>query len=828
MRLSRHYDVRSRPEADVPGRLSGVASAVSPERYSFGAFELQLDERRLLAEGALVALRPRAFDLLAAFVDRAGHLVTKDELLDRVWPGVVVEEAALHVQVSALRKVLGNEAIATVSGQGYRFALTVTRLEAPQAPPKHNLPSQLTSFIGREQEIAQLKDLLTTKRLVTLTGAGGAGKTRLAIEVADRLLDAFADGVWLVELAALSDPQLVPQAVAVVLGVKEQPGKSVTETVCGYLASRNLLLVLDNAEHLLGACAQFADQALRRSTRLTILVTSRESLGITGELTYRVPSLTVPAVNEAPTPETAVSYEGVRLFLDRGRLIRPTFAITAENAGAVASICTRLDGIPLAIELAAPRLRSMSVEELSQRLDERFALLTEGSRTALPRHRTLRSMIDWSYVLLTSVEQAMLRRLSVFAGGWTLASAEQVCAGGGVATKDVIDLLASLSDKNLIVIEEQGGATRHRMLETVRQYTQDRLRESGEEALWRDRHFASFLALAEEAFPQLKGRNQHTWLDRLAAEHDNVRAALTWSAATNPGDALRLAASLMRFWDIRGHLTEGREWYARLLDAVPSRPASRDRARALNAAAILTREQGDHATSQKLLEESLALCRELNEPRGMAAALSNLATGAMDQGRYADAEAMLQEALTLQRAIDDRWGLAITLSNLGELASLRGDHAAAVVLSEEALTAIRDTGDLRTACLMLHTQGRAECALGKLDAAETHWTEGLTISRDLGDRAGMADGLDGFAHLAMARESPGRAAQIWGAAERLREEIGVVLPSYDRVNYENALSATRAALGDDAFERAWREGRAMLLEDAVQYALSGDDTPQGH
>ena len=452
-----------------------MPSVATPERYRFGAFELQLDERRLLSEGAAVALRPRAFDLLAAFVDRAGHLLTKDDLLDRVWPEVVVEEAALHVQVSALRKILGNEAIATVSGQGYRFALPVTKVEAPpQAAPKHNLPSQLTSFIGREQEIAQLKALVTANRLVTLTGTGGAGKTRLALQAASQLLDAFPDGVWLVELAALSDPGLVTQAVVRALGQQEQPGRPLIETLVDYLAMKRLLLILDNTEHVLGACGELADRALRRSAQVSVLVTSRERLGIDGELTFRVPSLSVPDAKATITPETVSAYEGVRLFVERARLLRPHFTVTAENASAVASICYRLDGIPLAIELAAPRLRSMSVEELGMRLDERFALLTEGSRTALPRQRTLRSMIDWSYDLLTSVEQALLRRLSVFAGGWTLASAEQVCTGEGVATKDVIDLLASLSDKNLIVIDEQGGATRHRMLETARRSGESR------------------------------------------------------------------------------------------------------------------------------------------------------------------------------------------------------------------------------------------------------------------------------------------------------------------------------------------------------------------
>src|SRR5882757_8436907 len=371
-----------------------------PRRYHFASFELQLDERRLLRDGVAIPLRPRAFDLLAALVDRAGHLVTKDELLDRVWPKMVVEETALRARLSALRKMLGADAIATVSGQGYRFALPVTKLEAEAQPistPRHNLPYQLTSFVGREQEIAQLEALVPAHRLVTLTGAGGAGNTRLAIEVASRLIDAFPDGVWLVELAALSDPRLVPQAVAKALELKEQPARTVLETLGDYLASKKLLLMLDNAEHLLEGCVQFMDLILRRSPDVAILVTSRERLGMMGELTYRVPSLTAPGPGDNFALDALLAYEGVRLFVDRARLLRPDFSVTPENAASLASICRRLDGIPLAIELAAPRVRSMSIEELNQRLDQRFALLTGGSRTALARHRTLRSTIDWSY-----------------------------------------------------------------------------------------------------------------------------------------------------------------------------------------------------------------------------------------------------------------------------------------------------------------------------------------------------------------------------------------------------------------------------------------------
>src|SRR5258705_9584735 len=374
-RRQRDGDGRGRAlHAEQPsGRrdVSAMGAVRSIERYRFGPFELQPDKRRLLKDGATISLRPRAFDLLAALVDRAGHLVTKDELLDQVWPKMVVEEAALHVQVSALRKVLGPAAITTVSGRGYQFTLPVTKGEAEAhriSTPRHNLPHQLTSFVGREQEIAQLNELIATNRLVTLTGAGGAGKTRLAIEVASRLVVAFPDGVWLVDLAALSDPELVPKAVAQAFALNEQPTRALIETLSAYLASKKLLLVLDNAEHLLEGCVQFVDFILRHSPDVAMLVTSCERLAITGELTYRVPSLTVPGASETLTPETVSRYEGVRLFVERAKLSRADFDVTTENASSVASICARLDCMPLAIELAAPRLRSISVDELNGRL----------------------------------------------------------------------------------------------------------------------------------------------------------------------------------------------------------------------------------------------------------------------------------------------------------------------------------------------------------------------------------------------------------------------------------------------------------------------------
>ncbi|HWZ69960.1 MAG TPA: winged helix-turn-helix domain-containing protein [Casimicrobiaceae bacterium] len=801
-----------------------MALPAQPERYRFGPFELQPDQRRLLKDGATVALRPRAFDLLAALVARAGHLVTKDDLLDQVWPKMVVEEAALQVQVSALRKVLGAEAITTVSGRGYQFTLAVTKVdgEANRASkPKQNLPYQLTSFVGREQEIAQLEELVTANRLVTLTGAGGAGKTRLAIEVASRLIDAFADGVWLVELAALSDPRLVPQAAAQALALPEQPKQPVMETLSDYLASKKLLLVLDNAEHLLEACVHLVDEIVRRSPDIAVLVTSRERLAITGELTYRVPSLTVPGTNETSTPETVSRYEGVRLFVERAKLLRPDFDLTTANASYVASICTRLDGMPLAIELAAPRLRSMSVEELSQRLDQRFALLTDGSPTALPRHRTLRSMIDWSYDLLTDVEQAMLRRVSVFAGGWTLATAEDVCSGDGVERSNTIDLLASLADKNLIGIEEHNGATRYRMLETIRQYALDRLREAGEEAQWRNRHFACFLAFADASFEPLRGPQQKQWFDRIESERDNIRAALTWAIEQKLPDGLRMCPEHFLSWVRRVHtpIREAREMLSRLLDAIPSDRATRDRARALSAVGHLAMRQHDYEEAERMLRESLALFRTLDETRGLAYAQTNLALLAVARGQYADAERLLVECAGVARALGDPNLLVVNLGHLAIVVHAQADAEKAASYFEEALSVARDIPNGFLTSSVLTYKGRAECSDGNLELAEVSLAESLTIAGELKDPVVTVWALERFAELAIPKQAPKRAATIWGAAARLREKIGIPIPLNEEADYERGVATTRVALGEDAFDEAWSEGSAMTLDDAVRYAL---------
>jgi non-specific serine/threonine protein kinase len=834
-------------------------------RYRFGRFELQPNKRRLLASGAPVDVGARAFDLLVMLVERDGHLVTKDELLERVWPKVIVEENTLQAQVSALRRILGPDAIATISGRGYRFALELTFAGA-ESVPKHNLPQQLTSFIGREKEIAELKDLLGTARLLTLTGAGGCGKTRLALQVAGDLLQFYPDGIWLVELAALAEPGLVPQTVASVLGLKEQSGESLTQTLAKHLASRHLLLMLDNAEHLLAACAQVADAALRQCAKVVILVTSRERLGVAGELTYRVPSLSVPDPKQDATPEELSKYESARLFVERARLQRPHFAVTTQNAPALASVCHRLDGIPLAIELAAPRVRSMSVEEVNRRLDQRFSLLTGGSRTVLPRQRTLRSAIDWSYDLLNEAEQALLCRVSVFSGGWTLEAAEQVCGGEGVDDVETLDLLTSLADKNLVVADEQDGATRYRLLETVRQYAGDQLRERGNEARLQSRHLAYFLALAEEAETQLTGSDQRAWLERLETERDNLRSALSRSAALG-GDAangLRLAGALWRFWLIHGYLFEGRRSLVEQL-ALPADPSAwQARARALHGAGVLARNQGDYPAAGLLHEESLAIRRQYGDRRGIAASLNSLGNVASERGDHAAARSFHEEGLVIYRALDDRHGTASALNNLGIASMYSGDFPAARVLFEESRALSNELGDrwgtaaslmnmamvARETCDLsaareLYEAGEAiyqelgdqrskarasrevalvMCDQGDYVGAQSLLEKSLASFLKLGDRTNICDALHGLAYAFSLRD-PRRAAILWGAGERLREEQGVKPPPMYRSREDRELAAARAALGDDtAFDLAWQKGRAMNFEEAVGYALGAKVT----
>jgi predicted ATPase/class 3 adenylate cyclase/Tfp pilus assembly protein PilF len=726
----------------------------------------------------------------------------------------------------------------------------------------NNLPKQLTSFIGRQKEIAEIEALLVRTRLLTLTGSGGSGKTRLSLQVAADSLEQFPDGAWFVELASLSDPGLVPQTVATVLGVKEEPGKPIRQTLTEHLKHKRLLLLLDNCEHLLDVCAKVADALVRQCPSVQILASSREVLGIAGEQTYRVPSLSLPDPKQAQTPQTLSQYESVQLFIDRALLVRPNFQVTNQNAPALASLCFHLDGIPLAIELAAARVRSLLVEEIDGKLDQRFRLLTGGSRTALPRQQTLRSLIDWSYDLLNEPERLLLQRLSVFAGGWTLEAAEQVCAGEGVEDWEFLDLLTSLADKSLAVAEQNDGRSRYRLLETVRHYARERLVESGGGEAVRERHRDYFLALAEEAEPKLLGAEQAEWLQRLEEEHENLRAGLVWSLVeAGSGGGLRLCGALLRFWSTRGHLSEGREWCVRVLEKAGGEERPQERAKALNVAGVLAYYQGDYPAARARHEESLAILRQLGDRRGMASSLNNLGNVTCEQGDHSAARALHEESLAIRRELGDRRGIATSLGNLGIVACDQGDFASARALHEECLAIRRELGDRGRIANSLHNLGLVayyqgdypaarslyeECLaiwremgyrfgiavslsnLGNLvfgqgdyPAAGVLHQEGLVIRRELGDRRGIAYSLEGLATVMAAHGSSLRAARIWGAAERLREEIGSPLPPNERPHYGPRVAAARAALGDDAaFDRAWQQGRALTLEQAIELALA--------
>jgi non-specific serine/threonine protein kinase len=803
-------------------------SAPTTVCYRFGQFELQPDERRLLAAGTPVALAPRAFNLLVALVELEGHLATKKHLLERVWPGVIVEENALQAQVSTLRKVLGADAIATVSGAGYRLVLGLVRSEqapmsAQDAAPRHNLVRQLTSFIGREQQIGELKELLQHTQLLTLSGAGGCGKTRLATELATQVSDDYADGVWLVELAALADGQLVPQTVAGVLALEEGAGESFTQTLERHLAPRQVLLVLDNAEHLLAACADLVRSLLQRCARLTVLVTSREQLKVPGELTYRVPSLSVPDPDRSQVAEMLLEYESARLFIERARLQHAHFAVTEQSVPAIASICAHLDGIPLAIELAAARIRALSVAELNQRLDQRFRLLTDSSRTALPRHRTLGTLIDWSYGLLNEAERAVFCRASVFAGGFALEAAERVLSDDLASETEMLDLLTSLTDKSLLQAEEHEGTTRYRQLETVRQYGRDRLRESVEETRWERRHLDYFLALAEAAEEGLRGGDRHAWLKRLEPEHENMRTALEFALESEEDHlaGLRLAGALFPFWLYTTiYWNEGRAWLSRFLDSATG-AADLVRAKALNAAGTLADCQGDLRAARASLEESVAIRRRLRDRRGLAAALINLGNLFDSAGDPTAARGLLEESLAIMREIGNRLGIQRALMSFSSLLCGVGETRLARSLAQESIDIARGEGELLASGL--YALAAVELKDGDAEAAATLCRDALAaktvdryIARMLLEAAACAESELG---------EPVRAALVWGHLERLEREIRGSQARRDRLRHERSVAAARAKLSDEAaFSAAWRRGAALTTEQAIALVLRPSET----
>ena len=703
-------------------------------------------------------------------------------------------------------------------------------LEEPPGDGRHNLPTARTSFVGRERELIEIKRTLATTWLLTLSGAGGSGKTRLALEVARDLVRAYPDGVWMVNLVGLSEPELVAQEVATALKVREQPGRPLIGTLTDALRTKQMLVVLDNCEHLIEAAARLTQTLLEGCPNLRILATSRKTLGVAGEVNWRVPSLSLPDLQRSPTAEELSGYESARLFVDRARHHNPAFALTPQNARAVVQICQRLEGIPLAIELAAARVAVLSVEQIAERLEDSLKLLAVVSRRmADPRHQTMRATLDWSYELLDEPEQKLFERLSVFAGGWTLEAAEAVGAGDGIEEEDVLALLSKLIDESLVVAEpeeEWDGAMRYRMLEPVRQYAQEKLEERKEEAeAIKRRHAEFFLALAEEAEPELKGPWQGEWLEHLEIEHDNLRAALRWALEAGEAElGLRLSGALGDFWQLRGHLDEGQRWLEAALakgDAV----LETARSKALLRAGWIAWERLDLERSTVLSEKALALSRRLGDKAGSAAALFALGCLALFQMRLEEASALFEESLGLWRELGDRAGVARVLLALAGVAVCRRDYGRAMALHEESLMLARETGDVFAIVLSLGIGALAALGRGEHDLVRDLYVEGLQLSRQLKHTHGVAFHLHVAASLAGSQKQPIRSARLWGAAEALREVIGASLSPHERYTYEPYIEAARAQLDEVAWEAAWTEGRAMTPEEAIEYALSEEEAP---
>jgi predicted ATPase/class 3 adenylate cyclase len=761
---------------------------------------------------------------------------------------------------------MGEKRLKDLTRSEHIHQLVISNLPAEFPPLKtldayrHNLPAQMTSFIGREKEMAEIAQAIREHRLVTLTGVGGTGKTRLALQVAANLLDQFPDGVWFVELAPVSDPELIPQTILATFGISEQQGRTILQILTDYFGERSLLIVLDNCEHLIDASAKLADSLLNKAHSLKFLVTSREALGVKGEATWHVPSLSLPDLKHLPSIENLTQYEAVRLFIERAILVQPNFTVTNDNASFVAQICTRLDGIPLAIELATSRVKALSVEQISKRLDDRFHLLTGGARTSLPRQQTLRATIDWSYNLLSNQEKTLFRRLAVFVSGWRLEAAEIVCGGEGIESEQILDLLSQLVNKSLVTVENVGDESRYHRLETIRQYAREKLLDSGESETIRDRHLQFFLKLAEVAKPYLDRSDAVEWHDRIEADHDNLRLALDWTQHSehNAESGLRLADALSGFWTTRGYLVEGRERSLSALNHARSFERTALYANVLQNAAWIANFQGDFPGARSLGNRSLAIYRELGDKLGISYALQTLGAVAADNKDYALAERTLQEAFQNRRDFTDvsitnllttmgwaafglgdyalarkRLNEALTLSltegrrgrtslvlgGLAEVDLREGRYESASKLIEESLTIRREIGDKGQIGVALGVWAWIAVLQQDWDSAFSRLKESVAVREEIGDKGGLVWCLEKLGQVALGTENAEKAAKIFGSAACIRAAMGSTMDPFDQSEYERDLALLRKQLGEEKFNMAWDQGRALTLEKAMPFAL---------
>ncbi|HSV41560.1 MAG TPA: LuxR C-terminal-related transcriptional regulator [Nocardioidaceae bacterium] len=686
----------------------------------------------------------------------------------------------------------------------------------------------MTSFVGRRHELAEIRRLFTTSTLVTLTGPGGVGKTRLVLRAAAGLTKAFPDGVWLVELGEVQDPVLIPQAVATALGLREQPGDTPQESLLGYLVDRTLLLILDNCEHLVADAAKLADTLRRTCPKLRILATSREALGIEGEATLRISPLPVPDLAQPPALKGLPQFDAINLFADRAAAALPEFKVDDANQEAVLRIVHQLDGVPLALELAAARLRTLSPEELADRLADRYRLLVGGSRVAPARHQTLRLCVDWSYDQCTPLEQSLWSRISVFVGGFELDAVEGICAFGDLDQLDALDLLASLVDKSIVTRIEAGDRARFRLLESLREYGLERLHETGEYSQVRERHRDWYADLAIRSRMEWMSPQQVTWTRRLDREVPNIRAAFDYSVLS-PGDALtslRITESLHLYWVSRGLLTEGRRWLGRALAQTDGRREP-ERVRSLYSAVALAGMQGDLATATQQLTECEELASELGGEHLLGIAAHAAGVHGLFRGAPTDAVERLRVAVDLFRRQGDLDRLVESLIGLALAAGFSGDGDLAKSCHEEVLAITQPRGETWSQAYSLWAYGLVAWREGDLDRATSLLEESLRLKVVLNDLLGSVWCLEALAFVAMRRDQAERATMLLGASAALSRDVGTQSATFPDLvaAYSECEASAKADLGEKAYAAAWRHGADLDLAQAMAFALGEQRKP---
>ncbi len=822
------------------------------KKFSFGEFELDANKRLLFKQGKAVSLNPKTLDLLLTLIENRGEISSKNDLLDKVWENQFVEENNLTVHVAALRKVLGetkneHRFIVTVPGKGYSFvaevfaedssnenSLTVSQLENRILMPDDFDESE--SLIGRGREISIIKNLLRDENsgLVVLTGAGGSGKTALARFAADELTSDFSEGVYFVELAFISNAELIISTIAKNLGIEETGGKSLFDRLRNFLTQKKILLVLDNFEQLLPAGVLLVEELLSASKLLKILITSRIALKINNEREVAVTPLAVPPTRDFGFSKNDLNeYAAVRLFVSRAKTARQEFVFSEENAAAIAEICRRLDGLPLAVELAAARIKLLAPKEILVRLENSLKLLSGGAKNLPERRRTMFGAIEWSYELLEDEEKSLFRRLAIFSGGFTVEAAEAVCNENKFKKEDseisnpafqeeILDLLASLIDNNLLETKEQtDGGVRLKMLEVIREFAFECLKKSGELEILQESHTDFYLNLAEKAEPHLTGENLAEWLEKLEFEINNIRAALNWSLKKDVETAGRIAGATRYFWSNHNYLTEGREWMEKILEKSEEIPNA-VRFKLLNALGQFARNQGDLSASQKFNEVALKAGKAANDLRQIAISAHGLAAIATRQGDFKTAQKFNEEELEIARDLNDEYIITIALSALGDLAIARGKPAAARPLIEESLALSEKSGNTYCSSVNFINLGAVAYDEGNYEEAYKHFAESLTAAQSLGNKTLISCSLDGFAAVAASFENNKQAAQLAGAAEKLRESIGYEIEPTERIFRDAYVAKIHAALDEKSFDDAFEDGRELSLQEALALTSKED------